>query len=74
MGLAVCYDPVFGGESAEDGTAPDGTLSDFEYAALMDLEFSDFGRDPRLLPGWYILPSIIGGLLVVTSLVFRFIG
>lgn len=36
--------------------------------ALIELEFSDYGRDHRFLPGWYILPSIVGGLLVITSL------
>lgn len=35
---------------------------------LLELEFSDYGRDARFLPGWYILPSIVGGLLVIASL------
>lgn len=30
-----------------------------------DLEFSDFGRSPRFLPGWYILPTLIVGALIV---------
>jgi hypothetical protein len=37
----------------------------------MELEFSEVGRDPRLLPGWYILPSIVGGLLVLAALAIR---
>lgn len=36
--------------------------------ALLELEFSDYGRDARFLPGWYILPSIVGGVLVIASL------
>ncbi len=24
---------------------------------LIDLEFSDYGRDPRFVPGWWILPG-----------------
>jgi hypothetical protein len=35
---------------------------------LADLEFSEIGRDARFLPGWYILPSALGGLLVVIAL------
>ncbi|MBS0280378.1 MAG: hypothetical protein JSR25_04395 [Proteobacteria bacterium] len=38
-------------------------------AALLELEFSDYGRDARFLPGWYILPSIVGGVLVIASLI-----
>jgi hypothetical protein len=41
----------------------------FDHDALMELEFGDIGRDPRFLPGWYILPSIVGGLLVLTALI-----
>lgn len=26
---------------------------------LLDAEFSEMGRDPRFLPGWYILPGIV---------------
>ena len=36
--------------------------------ALLELEFSDYGRDARFLPGWYILPSVVGGVLVIASL------
>jgi hypothetical protein len=43
----------------------------FDHDALMDLEFSEIGRDSRFLPGWYILPSIVGGLLVLVSLAVR---
>jgi hypothetical protein len=38
---------------------------------LLELEFSDYGRDARFLPGWYILPSIVGGLLVIAALIIR---
>jgi hypothetical protein len=48
--------------SAEHAVCPDDD-------ALIELEFSDYGRDARFLPGWYILPSIVGGLLVIISLI-----
>ena len=37
-----------------------------EAEYLSDLEFSDYGRDPRFLPGWWISP----GLLLGFSLIF----
>lgn len=51
-----------------DIPAASGTLDTIDDDALIELEFSDYGRDHRFLPGWYILPSIVGGLLVITSL------
>jgi hypothetical protein len=28
---------------------------------IVDLEFSDYGRDPRFLPGWWIFPGMLIG-------------
>ena len=28
---------------------------------IIDLEFSDYGRDPRFLQGWWILPGVLIG-------------
>ena len=65
-------------DSAPDGNvvpfpkpAPD--LSNPDMRELMELEFSDIGRDPHFLPGWYILPSILGGLLVLVALFIHFV-
>jgi hypothetical protein len=36
---------------------------------LVDFEFSDFGRDPRFLPGWWIVPllaPILAAIFVMT--------
>ncbi|MES2253778.1 MAG: hypothetical protein V4559_01910 [Pseudomonadota bacterium] len=60
MAFAGTYDDIF--------EIPATGQSVRDYDALIDLEFSDYGRDGRFLPGWYILPSIVGGLLVITSL------
>jgi hypothetical protein len=63
MAFAGTYDDVFDiPGSAEHTVRPDDD-------ALIELEFSDYGRDARFLPGWYILPSIVGGLLVIISLI-----
>jgi len=62
MAFAGTYDNSF------DIPAVAGKLAIHDYDALIDLEFSDYGRDGRFLPGWYILPSIVGGLLVIASL------
>jgi hypothetical protein len=40
---------------------------DRAHAELIDLEFSDYGRDPHFLPGWYILPGIVAGVIVIAS-------
>jgi hypothetical protein len=34
-----------------------------EIDDLGELEFSDFGRDARFLPGWWIFPGFLAGLL-----------
>lgn len=36
-------------------------------ADLINLEFSEHGRDPRFLPGWYILPGVVAGAIVIAS-------
>jgi hypothetical protein len=30
-----------------------------ETESLLDLEFSDYGRDPRFLPGWWVPASLL---------------
>jgi hypothetical protein len=33
---------------------------------LIDFEFGDYGRDPRFVPGWWILPGIcLSAVLIV---------
>jgi hypothetical protein len=64
MAFAGTYDEVFEIPAAAGPAADAGP----DYDALIELEFSDYGRDDRFLPGWYILPSFVGGLLVITSL------
>jgi len=36
------------------------------YDDLSELECSDYGRDPRLLPGWWIMPTCLITLLSYT--------
>lgn len=67
MAVASCFDSILD-TTPERPVAP-RTFTALDHDALMDLEFSDIGRDPRFLPGWYILPSIVGGLLVLASLI-----
>ena len=62
MAFAGTYGDVF------DVPAAAGSSDTIDDEALIELEFSDYGRDHRFLPGWYILPSIVGGLLVIASL------
>ena len=36
-----------------------------EAADLAELEFGDWGRDPRFLPGWWILPGLLLGISLI---------
>ena len=67
MAFAGTYDGVFDIPAVAGHPLLDPAIRDDD--PLLDLEFSEIGRDPRFLPGWYILPSIVGGLLVLTALI-----
>lgn len=41
--------------------------------ALLELEFSEIGRDPRFLPGWYILPFAAIGAGMLLFLLIHFV-
>jgi hypothetical protein len=38
-----------------------------------DLEFSDFGRDPRYPPVWWLLPILVVGGIMAAVLIAKFI-
>ena len=38
-----------------------------------DLEFSDFGRDPKYPPAWWILPILVVAGIVAAVLIARFV-
>lgn len=38
------------------------------YLNLADLEFSEHGRDPRFLPGWWLLPSLLLGSTCIAGI------
>jgi hypothetical protein len=44
---------------AESGTSLD----------LIDLEFSDYARDSRFIPGWWIMPLLIPSLAAICYLI-----
>ena len=68
MAVADCFDSALD-VGADWPVLPRRIDDAIDPDLLMDLEFSEAGRDPRFLPGWYILPSIVGGLLVLIALV-----
>ena len=37
--------------------------------AIEDFEFSDWGRDPRFLPGWFLIPGFAIGAMVAILLI-----
>jgi len=38
------------------------------YVDLADLEFSEHGRDPRFLPGWWLLPALLLGSTCIAGI------
>ena len=68
MAVANCFDSILD-VGADWPVLPRRVADPIDPELLLDLEFSEVGRDPRFLPGWYILPSIVGGLLVLTALI-----
>ena len=40
-----------------------------DVADLAELEFGDYGRDPRFLPGWWILPGLLLGVPLMVWIV-----
>jgi len=62
------------GKTKPRSREPQGQLPATRYSIsrddLVDLEFSDYGRDPRFLPGWWIVPTcflIVVGVWVCLS-------
>ena len=49
--------------------APANVFRDRAHVDLIDLEFSEYGRDPRFAPGWFILPGAVLGMAVVAALI-----
>lgn len=60
-------DPNFETPPAWTASPPDA-IEFRRFCDLLDLEFSEFGRNGRLLPGWYILPGIVLGATTVAVL------
>ena len=63
--------PVFGVPAARRGTKPEQPVPETfrRDTELIDAEFSEMGRSPRFLPGWYILPGVVLGVIIVVALV-----
>ena len=40
-----------------------------ENSDLMNLEFSNYGRNPRFPAGWFILPAVVVGMAIVAALI-----
>jgi hypothetical protein len=47
--------------------------SDQHFEDSRDLEFSDFGRDPRYPPVWWLLPILAVGGITAAVLIAKFI-
>jgi hypothetical protein len=38
-----------------------------EHISAMDLEFSEYGRNSRFMPGWFILPATVLGMAIIAA-------
>ena len=54
-------------------TAKNAPLYPQSNEPVNDLEFSDFGRDPRYPPSWWLLPLLAVGSITAVFLIVRFI-
>ncbi|HEY4075326.1 MAG TPA: hypothetical protein VGM26_00205 [Rhizomicrobium sp.] len=37
--------------------------------ALSELEFSNYGRNPRFPAGWFILPAMVFGMAIIAAVI-----
>ena len=71
MALTHYYDPEFGLPSAKKARRPRKARAHAGFHQYRDpdsvlaCEFSNLGRDPRYPSGWYILPVVALGLLML---------
>jgi hypothetical protein len=42
-------------------------FQDCSHVNMMDLEFSEYGRTPRFMPGWFILPAVVTGMAIIAA-------
>lgn len=40
---------------------------DPSHVKLAELEFSNYGRNPRFVAGWYILPAVVTGMAIIAA-------
>jgi hypothetical protein len=43
-------------------------FQDRDHISAMDLEFSEYGRNTRFVPGWFILPAAVLGMAIIAAL------
>jgi len=61
------YHPMFGARPARARRRAAGLLRTRTQGELIDLEFSNYGRNPRFQHGWYILPALVTGMAIIAA-------
>jgi hypothetical protein len=71
----ACKGMPLPGEVLPFDTFSGSTVADESEAisGLIDLEFSDYGRDPRFVVGWWIVPGLIPSLAIISLVASRLI-
>ena len=71
MAYASHYSHIFDIPVAKPGPGKRRARHDFrdrKRSDLIDLEFSDYGRDPRFPSGWFIVPVLLVASVVALAL------
>jgi hypothetical protein len=67
MAYASHYRQVFDVPVAGRRRDVSAVFRDPAHASLIELEFSNYGRNPRFQPGWYILPAVVTGMAIIAA-------
>ena len=66
MAYSSPYGPLLEEPAARPRRKPLDVFRD--HADRVDLEFGEYARDPRFIPGWFILPGVMLGAAIIMVL------
>ena len=67
MAYAGHYRHVFDVPVAHRKRVVSSVFRDPTNVKLVELEFSNVGRNPRFVAGWYILPAVVTGMAIIAA-------
>ena len=67
MAYAGHYRHVFDVPVARRKRDVSAVFRDPSHVKLVEMEFSNVGRNPRFPAGWYILPAVVTGMAIIAA-------